>query len=84
MVKLQEGEGVKRPCCLHLSVSQNQWRPKHRVFITPPLQRSIHFGSVSLCIYEETVILGHVSPGFAGSARWIKSSFGGQPDSHPS
>lgn len=38
MVKLREGEGVKRPCCLHISVSQNQWRPEHRVSITTPFQ----------------------------------------------
>lgn len=85
MVKLREGEGVKRPCCLHLSVSQNQRRPEHRVSITNPFQRetlhrSIHFGSVSLCVYVETVILGRASPGSAGSAHWIKSSSGGRPE----
>lgn len=38
MVKLREGEGAKRPCCLRLSVFQNPWRPKHRVSITTPFQ----------------------------------------------
>lgn len=89
MVKLRKGEGVKCPCCLHLSVSQNQWRPEHRVSVATPFQGgtrhgSIHFGSVSLCVYVDTVILGRVSPGSAGSAHWTKSSSGGQPESHPS
>lgn len=53
-------------------------------FSRETLHRSIHFGSVSLCVYVETVILGHVSPGSAGSARWTKSSSGDQPESHPS
>lgn len=69
-LKINEGPNTEYPLQLHFSGES--------------LHRSIHFGSVSLCIYAETVILGLVSPGFAGSARWIKSSFGGQPDSHPS
>lgn len=48
-------------------------------FAWETLHRSIRFGSVSLCISVENVILGHVSPGSAGSARWTKSSSGVQP-----
>lgn len=90
MVKLREGEGVKRPCRLHLSVSQNQWRPEHRVSITTQCQIGKLFTGPSilalssLCVYVETVILGCVSPGSAGSAHWTESSSDGQPESHPS
>lgn len=87
-----EGEGVKRQCCLHFSVSQNQWingdpstkYPLQLHFSGETLHRSIQFKSVSPCVFVETVIHGHVSPGLAGSAHWIKSSSGGQPESLPS
>ena len=44
----------------------------------------LHFGSVALCVYVDTVILGHGNPGSGGSARWTISSSGGLPESHPS
>lgn len=53
-------------------------------FSEETLRRSVRFGSVSPCVYLETVILGRASPGSAGSAHWTKSSSGGRPESHPS
>lgn len=38
----------------------------------------------SYCVIAEAVILGHVSPGSAGSEHWTKSSSGGPPESRPS
>lgn len=85
MVKLRESEWDKRPCCLRLIVFPSQWQPEHRISNTISARRwSIRFGSVSWCVYAGTVILGHASPGSAGSGHWTESSSGGQPESRPS
>lgn len=43
-----------------------------------------HIGPVLLHVIAEAVILGHASPGSAGSEHWTKSSSGGLPESRPS
>lgn len=70
--------------CLKLNGGPSTEYPLQLLFSVETLHRSIHFGSVSLCVYVETVILERVSPGSAGSARWTESSSGAPPKTHPS
>lgn len=84
MVERQEGEQDKRPCRLCLIVFQSQWQHLFSSFTFFLFSFFFAILVPSYCVIAEAVILGHVSPGSAGSEHWTKSSSGGPPESRPS